>query len=84
MKGYYIVEPIIEDEDFDIKCSLHPERAKDEIPEEQQGLYVEMKKTNKMIRITVIGAILSALINLTFILGLIFGAFKIVQYFGII
>lgn len=50
MKGYYTVEPNTQDEQFDIKCSIHPDLAKEKIPEEQQGLYIEMEKTNNIIK----------------------------------
>lgn len=37
-------------EDFDIKCDLHPERAKEVVPPEQKKLYVEVESTNNVIK----------------------------------
>ena len=50
MKGYFIVQSNTVDENFDIKFSIHPELAKNEVPEEQQHLYVEVEKTNNIIK----------------------------------
>lgn len=49
MKGYFLVSSN-SNEKFDINCSLHPEYAKDEIPIEQEQLYVEVESANNVIK----------------------------------
>lgn len=50
MLGYYIVSSNSANEKYDIRCELHPERAKDEVPDEQQKLYIEVENTNNIIK----------------------------------
>lgn len=47
MEGYFIVH---ENEKFDIVCSPHPTKAENEVPPEQQELYVQMESTNNVIK----------------------------------
>lgn len=49
MEGYFIVSEN-PNEKFDIKCELHPERAKEEVPEKQKALYCEMERANNIIK----------------------------------
>lgn len=49
MKGFYNVHPN-ENEEFDIVFELHPDFAKEEVPKEQQELYVEIESTNNVIK----------------------------------
>lgn len=49
MKGFFLVRSNPE-EKFDIKCELHSEFAKEDIPEKQQELYVEVESTNNVIK----------------------------------
>lgn len=50
MKGYFLVSSNTENEKFDIKCEIHPDYAKEVIPKEQQGLYVEVESANNIIK----------------------------------
>ena len=50
MEGYFIVNSNPECEKFDIKCELHPERTKRQIPKEQQELYLEIESTNNILK----------------------------------
>lgn len=50
MQGYYIVYSNSENEKYDIKCELHPELAKNEVPDEQQKLYIEVENANNIIK----------------------------------
>lgn len=49
MQGYFVVHSN-ENEEFDIKCELHPRLAKDSIPEKEQILYVKVERTNSIIK----------------------------------
>lgn len=49
MQGYFVVASNKEEE-FDIKCELHPDFAKNPIPEKQQMLYVKIERTNSIIK----------------------------------
>lgn len=50
MKGYFIVYKNKENETYDIKCELHPEHSKEEVPEVQQQLYLEVEDANNVIK----------------------------------
>ena len=50
MQGYYIVSSNSKNEKYDIRCELHPERAKNEVPDEQQKLYIEVENANNIIK----------------------------------
>lgn len=50
MRGYFIVYENTANEDFDVKFELHPDLAKNEVPDEQQVLYIEVEKANNVIR----------------------------------
>lgn len=50
MQGYFLVSSNDEHEKYDIKCELHPNFAKDEIPLDQMELYVEIEKINNIIK----------------------------------
>lgn len=49
MQGYFVVSEN-KDEHFDIKCELHPKYAKDDIPQEQEVLYIEIESTNNVVK----------------------------------
>ncbi len=49
MQGYFLVQPDEADR-YGVLCELHPKFAKDEIPEEQQKLYLEVVRTNSTIK----------------------------------
>ncbi|MGB4658678.1 MAG: hypothetical protein WBI07_05840 [Mobilitalea sp.] len=49
MQGYFVVVSN-KNEKFDIKCELHPEYAKTNIPPDQEMLYVEIESTNNVIK----------------------------------
>lgn len=49
MQGYFIVFPN-KDEQFDIRCELHPEYAKETIPSDQEALYCEIESANNVIK----------------------------------
>ena len=49
MEGFFIVDKN-PDEAFDIKCELHPKKAKEAIPTEQAKLYSEIENTNNIIK----------------------------------
>ena len=49
MEGFFIVDKN-PDEAFDIKCELHPEKAKEAVPTEQAKLYNEIENTNNVIK----------------------------------
>lgn len=49
MSGFFIVSTN-PDEEFDIKCELHPQLAKSPIPKKQGDLYLEMESTNNIIK----------------------------------
>lgn len=50
MKGFFLVLSNNQNEKFDIRCELHQNIAKDEVPKEQEDLYVEVEKTNNVIK----------------------------------
>lgn len=49
MDGCFVVAANSE-EAFDIKCELHPNAAKSDIPEQQQNLYVAVESANNVIK----------------------------------
>jgi len=49
MKGYFTVQKN-QKEKFDIECSLNCKYAKNEVPEKQQELYLEMENVNNVIK----------------------------------
>jgi hypothetical protein len=49
MKGYFVVD-VNDNEPLDIKFELHPEYAKEKIPQNQEDLYNEIENTNNVIK----------------------------------
>ncbi|MBS5317425.1 MAG: hypothetical protein KHY44_13695 [Clostridiales bacterium] len=50
MQGYFVVYSTEENERFDIKCELHPDFAKEEVPNDQQELYLEVEDANNVLK----------------------------------
>ncbi|MEL7659907.1 hypothetical protein [Acetobacterium wieringae] len=50
MQGFFLVHQNDEYEKFDVKCELHPEFSKTEVPKEQQELFIEVENTNNVIK----------------------------------
>lgn len=49
MEGFFIVHAN-ENEEYDIRCEIHPEKGTELIPEIQQKLYVEVESANNIIK----------------------------------
>lgn len=49
MQGCFVIAEN-KDEPFDIKCELHPDYAKKDIPQKQELLYIEIESTNNIIK----------------------------------
>lgn len=49
MQGYFVIAEN-KNEPFDIKCELHPDYAKKDIPQKQEMLYIKIESTNNIIK----------------------------------